>query len=74
MDDRIYYLNDILPFGKYRGKTIHQIWSMDPGYIKWATGNNVFKVEGSFRPEVKKEEELPYWHSCPWMEPRECPF
>jgi hypothetical protein len=71
-EEKVYYLDDILPFGKHRGRSINSIWSTDPGYIRWATGNGVFKVVGENRPA--KEEEKPYWHDCPEFEPRECPF
>lgn len=35
-----------ISFGKYRGKTIKEIWQLDPGYINWALSNvNGFEID-----------------------------
>ncbi len=67
-----YYLDDKIFFGKHKGKTINQIWSTDPGWIKWATGNNIMKVVMENRPVV---EDRPYYLDLDkeWW-PVECPF
>lgn len=36
-------LNDVIPFGKHRGKTVGTTIQDDPQYILWASDNHVMK-------------------------------
>ena len=35
----MYKLDTILPFGKYKGKTVEQVLEIDPTYIRWCLEN-----------------------------------
>lgn len=42
----VYTRNSKIGFGKYKGKTIKEIWGLDPGYINWALENvNGFEID-----------------------------
>lgn len=36
MESRIYTLDDIINFGKYKGKSVHKVLHTDPSYLVWA--------------------------------------
>ena len=36
---KVLHSNDIIDFGKYKGKTLHEIQSVDPNYILWLKKN-----------------------------------
>ena len=35
----MFYLYSTLTFGKYKGKTVKEVMTLDPGYILWAYNN-----------------------------------
>jgi len=35
----------VMPFGKYRGKTLLDISEQDPGYILWLNAKNIYYVD-----------------------------
>lgn len=42
----VYTRDSKISFGKYKGKTIKEIWQLDPGYINWALSNvNGFEID-----------------------------
>lgn len=62
-DDSSYvnsYFNKRLSFGKYKGKTIYQIETIDEQYIKWLCTTN---LSGWLKPTLKKWEKN-YRKSC----------
>ena len=38
----------VMPFGKYKGKTLSEISEADPSYIVWLSDNNVLSIESEF--------------------------
>lgn len=34
-----FFEETVLRFGKYKGKTLEQVWQMNPGYIDWCISN-----------------------------------
>ena len=39
-DIKILQLEDQLDFGKYKGKTIQEVYSIDPNYLMWLNENS----------------------------------
>jgi hypothetical protein len=37
----------ILPFGKYKGKSLLEIANLNPSYIKWLSQNSVLEIPDS---------------------------
>lgn len=56
---REWYLDDIIPFGKYKGKTFSWINSNDSGYLRWLGNTDDNKIHYRKKPEpvVKSMEE-----------------
>jgi uncharacterized protein (DUF3820 family) len=50
--------NFVMPFGKYKGKTLGQIVEANPGYVLWLEDNNVLKIEESLLNLAAQNEEL----------------
>ena len=46
----------VMPFGKYRGKTLEQISDTDPGYIMWLADENVLQIEREFLDAVRRDD------------------
>lgn len=38
----------VMPFGKYKGKTLSEISEVDPSYIVWLSDNSVLSIESEF--------------------------
>lgn len=58
-------LDDIINFGKYKGKTIHQVLHSDASYLVWAHNNiKWFKLsEGVYNEAIDKAytEKMTYY-------------
>jgi len=39
---QVFEIETTLDFGKYKGKTVKEIFVSDPGYIEWALSENAF--------------------------------
>lgn len=37
--NRVIYMDDELPFGKYKGRVLSEIWKEDPSYVTWLENN-----------------------------------
>lgn len=49
-------INDILTFGKYRGKTILQVIDEKPSYVAWCIQNvKDFKIDGCLKKELMRQ-------------------
>ena len=44
----------VMPFGKYKGKTLAQISDCDPRYVVWLADKNVLKIEANFLDDVRR--------------------
>lgn len=48
LDKKVYepkHFNDLMPFGKYKGRTIGDIIQYDPNYLLWCCDNLSFEVD-----------------------------
>ena len=62
---QVFELNTTLDFGKYKGKTVKEVFISDPGYIDWALRENaffrvnesIFKYFQIIRPDFKFSEK-----------------
>jgi len=62
---QVFELNTTLEFGKYKGKTVKEVFISDPGYIEWALSVNaffrvnesIFKLFQIIRPDFKFSEK-----------------
>lgn len=53
-EKEIYGLNDKIPFGKFKGKTIEEITKMNSSYLDWALKNvQGFKLEDNVLNLIK---------------------
>lgn len=46
MKQALFTLDDVLTFGKYRGKTVAEVIGLNPGYILWLHDEAGFVVDG----------------------------
>ena len=46
--------DDILYFGKYKGKSVSEVVREDRGYAQWATINLTKRISDAFTNELKK--------------------
>jgi hypothetical protein len=54
----------VIPFGKYKGHTIEEVFNYDASYLKWAienTGRLILSEENVRTIEDKAEEEHKNW-------------
>lgn len=51
---------DIIPFGKYKGKALLDVYSQDPSYVHWMADNvSNYKIELNYHwIEILKEDEV----------------
>jgi hypothetical protein len=46
----------VMPFGKYKGRTLDDISDLDPGYVVWLADENVLKIEVEFLDAVRWDD------------------
>jgi hypothetical protein len=51
-----YSADFIMPFGKYKGRSLDSISDDDPGYVIWLADENVLEIETSFLDAVRRDE------------------
>ena len=50
---KLYDLNDVLTFGKYKGSKIKKVLEFDPDYIDWCIYKEIFDVTADVIDEVE---------------------
>lgn len=51
----------VMPFGKYKGRTLDDISDHDPGYVVWLADEGVLKIEKPFMDAVRRDDmEMDY--------------
>ena len=55
-------MEQLMPFGKYKGKTIAEIRRIDPNYLKWLKSNTSFKIQTKNMCERKPPEKNTHWY------------
>ena len=46
----------VMPFGKYKGRTLDDISDNDPEYVVWLADENVLKIERRFLDAVRQDD------------------
>ena len=53
--------DDVLTFGKYRGKTIKEVATLNPRYVEWLLDSEIVQIPESLCDELLKDwDDNPY--------------
>jgi uncharacterized protein (DUF3820 family) len=56
LDGAICSASFVMPFGKYKGKTLDDISDDDPSYVVWLADEKVLKIKREFLDAVRQDD------------------